>query len=218
MNEHDEMPRVARFWNRVAGEFDSIYTGKKSPLGRMLDRWLRKDMYQRFAWVMEKAGDASGLTVCDVGCGSGRFVNELARRGATVTGIDVAPEMLKLARRLTTEQGTADRCRFIETDVLEWTPDQVFDMVIAIGFWDYIADPRSRLRVIRSMTGSRFLSAWPRYWTWRTPVRKVRLGLQGCPVYFYRRPQIERYFRETGFEPVSWQTFGKLYCVEARPV
>ena len=83
----DTMPQVAEFWNNVASEFDAIYTGNKSPVGRALDKWLRKDMYQRFDWVMESCGDAKATHICAVGCGSGRFSNELARRGATVTGV-----------------------------------------------------------------------------------------------------------------------------------
>jgi ubiquinone/menaquinone biosynthesis C-methylase UbiE len=39
--------------------------------------------------------------VVDVGCGPGAAVREAARRGAEATGIDPAPVMLKLARRLT---------------------------------------------------------------------------------------------------------------------
>ena len=47
------MPQVARFWNDIASDFDAIYTGNnKSGFSRTLDRIFRKDIYQRFDWVM----------------------------------------------------------------------------------------------------------------------------------------------------------------------
>jgi predicted RNA methylase len=214
------MPQVARFWNDIASEFDAIYTGNnKSGLSRMLDRVFRKDIYQRFDWVMAKSGDVRGKTICDIGCGSGRFVTEFAKRGAQhVTGVDVAPDMLKLARQLVAQDGTADRCDFAEGDVLNWKTDQKFDLTIAIGFWDYIMEPPERLRIIRSFTNQQFLSAWPRFWTWRMPVRKVRLQyIRGCPVYFFRKAQVYKMLEDAGFEVVSCETIGKLHCVDARP-
>jgi 2-polyprenyl-3-methyl-5-hydroxy-6-metoxy-1,4-benzoquinol methylase len=214
----DTMPQVARFWNDIAVEFDSIYTGNKTPVGRALDKWLRRDMYQRFDWVMETCGDVQGKQICDVGCGSGRFATELARRGASVTGIDVAPEMLRLARSLAITEGVSDSCEFVHSDVLDWTAPRAYDTTIAIGFWDYIMDPRERLRRIRSFTSGTFLSAWPRMWTWRMPIRKVRLQVRGCPVYFFRQPQVYSLLRETGFEVRSCKTIGKLFCVDARPI
>jgi ubiquinone/menaquinone biosynthesis C-methylase UbiE len=58
-----------------------------------------------------RAGDADlaerltstqpGDRVVDVGCGPGTGVRHAARLGATVTGVDPAPVMLRLARRLT---------------------------------------------------------------------------------------------------------------------
>lgn len=212
------MPQVARFWNSIAYDFDAIYTGQKSPLARLADRILRKDMYQRFDWVMDKSGDVRNAKICDIGCGSGRFVAEFAHHGAAhITGIDVAPQMLELARGLVNRQGVSSVCDFVHTDVLYWRTKEVYDITVAIGFWDYIADVPSRLKVIRSITGSKFLSAWPRFWTWRMPIRKLRLGLKGCPVYFFRRPQVEKLMRDAGFEIVSFETVGKLFCVEARP-
>jgi ubiquinone/menaquinone biosynthesis C-methylase UbiE len=216
----DNMPQVARFWNDIAEEFDSIYTGRKGRVGRLLDRWLRKDIYQRFDWVMERSGDVKGLHICDIGCGSGRFVTEFAKRGAThVTGVDVAPEMIRLARDLLARDGRANQCDFIVSDVLNWKTSQTYDVTIAIGFWDYIQDPPERLRLIRKLTKEKFLSAWPRFWTWRMPVRKVRLQyILGCPVYFFRRKQIVAMLREAGFEVVRCDAVGKLFCVEARPI
>ena len=57
----------------IAQDFDAIYTGQgKSGFSRTLDRVFRKDIYQRFDWVMEKTGDVRGKSICDIGCGSGR--------------------------------------------------------------------------------------------------------------------------------------------------
>ena len=214
------MPQIARFWNDIAGQFDSIYTGKKSAVGRTLDHIFRKDIYQRYDWVMERSGNVKGKTICDIGCGSGRFVTEFAKRGAQhITGVDVAPEMLKLATNLVTEDGVADRCDFVHADVLNWKTDQKYDTTIAIGFWDYIIEPPQRLRNIRALTKGQFLSAWPRFWTWRMPVRKVRLHyILGCPVYFYRKPQVYKLIEDAGFRVERCDVVGKLFCVDARPV
>lgn len=214
----DEMPRVTRFWNSVARDFDAIYSGEKSPLARALDRWLRRDMYQRFEWVMEKAGDVRHARICDIGCGSGRFVSALARKGAAhVTGIDVAPQMIRVAREVVEGDGVAEACSFVHADVLDWRIDEPFDLTVAVGLWDYIADPGPRLRRIRELTRGRFLSTWPRRWTWRMPLRKVRLGLLGCPVHFFSRADVQRHLEAAGFRVESVDVLGKLFCVVARP-
>jgi ubiquinone/menaquinone biosynthesis C-methylase UbiE len=214
----DNMPQVARYWNDIAHDFDAFYTGQKGAVARALDHVLRKDFYDRFDWVMEKAGDIRGKTVCDIGCGPGRYVTAFAQRGvAHVTGVDVAPEMLKMARDLVRADGVAERCSFVQADVLNWETDEQFDLTIAIGVWDYIGEPLSRLRVIRRMTRDRFLSVWPRLWTWRTPIRKARLTAAGCPVYFYRRGEVTRLLEEAGFRPGPLQVVGKQYRVEAHP-
>lgn len=217
--KHDNISQVAQYWNQIAHDFDAIYTGKKSPIGQVLDKWLRSDMYKRFDWVIQQAGDVQGATICDIGCGSGRFVSALAKKGAAqVTGIDVAPEMLKLAHELVAQDGVQNICELVRADVLDWNTKEQFDLTLAIGVWDYIADPIPRLRVIRSLTRRKFLSTWPCFWTWRMPIRKLRLSLLGCPVYFYRRPQILRSLEEAGFRIHSCQVVGKLFCIEAHPV
>ena len=214
---HDDA--VARFWNNQADAFDTIYSGRKAWLAHQLDVWLRADMYQRFDWAVSRGSAlASRGSACDIGCGSGRFVEALARRGVSrVVGIDVAPDMIALAERLVVEQGVASACEFRTNDVLAETGDERFDVTLAIGLWDYIDDPGPRLQVIRRMTRTSFLSTWPRLWTWRVLQRKARLAMRGCPVYFYRRPQVRRLLESAGFVVTDMRVMGKLYAVEARP-
>ena len=214
----DESRQIAQYWDAIAPEFDAIYTGKKNFVSRGLDRLLRKDMYQRFEWVMRKADELRPATVCDIGCGSGRFVSSLAKRGAQVTGVDFAPQMLTLARQLTESEGVASRCKFELSDVLDWKTNETFDMVIAIGFWDYVADPLPRLQVIRKLTNHTFLSAWPRAGTMRMKIRQVRLKRAGCPVYFFERQQVENLLQKAGFRVQSCEILGQLYCFEAKSV
>jgi SAM-dependent methyltransferase len=54
-----------------------------------------------------------GKTLLDVGCGDGLNTVILARLGARVTGLDISPAALELARRRAEINGVADRTNFI---------------------------------------------------------------------------------------------------------
>jgi 2-polyprenyl-3-methyl-5-hydroxy-6-metoxy-1,4-benzoquinol methylase len=48
--------------------------------------------------LWEFAGDVSGLSVLDAGCGTGYLSRKLRERGARVTGVDFAERMVETAR------------------------------------------------------------------------------------------------------------------------
>jgi SAM-dependent methyltransferase len=65
----------------------------------------------------EARRDAPYGKALDLGCGSGIWSVELARRGWEVTGIDIIPKAVKRARERSRESGV--ETRFIEADVAD---------------------------------------------------------------------------------------------------
>jgi ubiquinone/menaquinone biosynthesis C-methylase UbiE len=61
----------------------------------------------------------AGGRVLDIGCGTGALALRAARRGATVKGIDVNPEMLEIAAGKARGEGLAERVELAETGVAE---------------------------------------------------------------------------------------------------
>ncbi len=49
--------------------------------------------------LLALVGEVEGEAICDLACGQGWVARELARRGAQVTGLDLAPNLLALAQR-----------------------------------------------------------------------------------------------------------------------
>src|SRR5687767_4858435 len=71
----------------------------------------------RLDYVEARTGLA-GRQVLDVGCGGGLLAEGMARRGARVLGIDLAPEALAVARLHALETGVAVEYRQIAVETL----------------------------------------------------------------------------------------------------
>jgi len=83
-------------------------------------------------------GEVDGLSVADVGCGTGRHAVRLAAAGARVTALDFSPRMLEIAR---TKAG-AERVRFDLHDVTTRLPldDGAADRVLCCLMLEHVAD------------------------------------------------------------------------------
>jgi 2-polyprenyl-3-methyl-5-hydroxy-6-metoxy-1,4-benzoquinol methylase len=209
-----DLAKQKKYWDREVTELDSIYSHGKSKISNWVDATFRWDMYARFEYTMEHAQPIEGRSLLDVGCGTGRYALEFARRGAQVTGIDIAANMVQVCEARAREQGLAARCQFIVSDLLAFESSP-FDVCIGIGLFDYIRDPLPVLCKMRAVTRDRVIVSLPRFWTWRAPVRRVRLALRGCPVFFYTKERIDRLIRQAGFQRYELEQVGQLYCVTA---
>jgi 2-polyprenyl-3-methyl-5-hydroxy-6-metoxy-1,4-benzoquinol methylase len=204
------------FWNSEADAFERIYSHEKSNLSTMLDQIFRKDMYERFVFTIRNCEPITDRTFLDVGCGNGLYSLELAKKGAAkVVGIDISPVMIERCVKSAEKEGLNDRVKFVQTDLLEYTSDAKFDISYGIGLFDYISNPLPVLMKMREISTDKAIMAFPRMWTWRAPVRKVRLTIKGCPVFFYSRSKIDQLMKRAGF--ASWEVHrvGKLHCVVA---
>jgi len=85
---------------------------------------------RRVAELLPRVLERFGLKpkrVLDLACGEGTFAVELAKRGYQVTGVDLSPEMLSLAREKAKEAGV--EVRFVEQDMRDLKLDERFDLV-----------------------------------------------------------------------------------------
>lgn len=213
MSLSESQSNVLAHFNATAAKFDAIYA---SP--HVLDRVFRGDMYERFQRTIEACHPVDGKTVLDIGCGSGQYVVALAQRGAReVVGVDGAENMLRLAAKRAASSGVGDRCRFVCGDFLSQRFDHPFDNVIAVGLFDYVSDPMPFLACARRLTRTTFVATFPRLLTWRAPIRKARLTLSGCPVFFYTRRRVIELLQQAGLTIDRLDRCGKLYWVAARP-
>jgi 2-polyprenyl-3-methyl-5-hydroxy-6-metoxy-1,4-benzoquinol methylase len=95
---------------------------------------------------------SEGTRVLDVGCGVGRWSRRLARRGATVTGIDLSPTMIAQARQRAAADGVNDRCRFETQDLRDLDAGDAFDLVLGVTVLQHILDPQALREALRRMT------------------------------------------------------------------
>jgi 2-polyprenyl-3-methyl-5-hydroxy-6-metoxy-1,4-benzoquinol methylase len=195
--------RTQRYFDHHAARFDSIYH-EGQPLQRALNRTLRKAIYERFAITFEQSEPIAGKTVLDIGCGSGRYAVEFAKRGAArVVGVDYAPGMLALAREYAAASGAASRCEFVQGDFTTQVINQRFDLAIAIGVFDYQGKPVEFMRKMVEHCSGRIIATFPGRSLIRMPLRKFRYWLGNCPVLFYREQEVRDIGTQAGLRRVN---------------
>jgi 2-polyprenyl-6-hydroxyphenyl methylase/3-demethylubiquinone-9 3-methyltransferase len=95
----------------------------------------------RLDWIDERA-TLRGKTVLDVGCGGGILAESMARRGAQVTGIDLAAKPLGVARLHALEAGVENlQYREVATETLATEQPASFDVVTCMEMLEHVPDP-----------------------------------------------------------------------------
>ena len=124
------------------------------PVAQGYDRWSEVyDAGGNALLVLEEPvvddllGELAGVTLLDVGCGTGRHSIRLARRGAAVTGVDLSSGMLAKARA---KQG-ADAVRWLQHDMATTLPfdSGAFQRVVCALALEHVPDLLAAFREMR---------------------------------------------------------------------
>lgn len=195
-----ESQRVRSRFRTKAQQFDDLYEDE-----RALVRLLRPGLFRRRQLAVETVQALPAPTVLDVGCGSGRIGEFVLEAGASrYVGIDFSEPMIDLARERLAR--FADRTELEVADFLQAPLDDRFDVVLALGLFDYLPEPETFVHRMAAACreGGCVVGSFPT-WSWlKGPVRKVRYEWIGdCPIFNYSRPQLERLFGEGGFGRVE---------------
>ncbi|MGH2724862.1 MAG: SAM-dependent methyltransferase [Actinomycetota bacterium] len=189
--------RVGRYWDSRARQFDRIYRDTPLP-ERILNRLFRRAIFERSKVLIREVQRLGAPTLLDVGCGSG--VNSLAALeagAAFARGVDMAPAMVKLSLQRAAEAGLSERCRFEQADFTGWSTDETFDIVAALGVFDYVAQAEAFFSKLASVGRSSVVASFPGR-GYRGRIRKVRYAVRRFPLFLYDEGQVRSWARRAG--------------------
>jgi 2-polyprenyl-6-hydroxyphenyl methylase/3-demethylubiquinone-9 3-methyltransferase len=149
--ETAKFDRLAARWWDPDGESRPLHDLNPVRLGYIADRVALK-----------------GARALDVGCGGGLLSEALARAGAQVTAIDLAPAVLEVARLHLFESNLAVDYREISVETLSAEMPASFDVVTCMEMLEHVPDPGSVIHACAALLkpgGKLFLSTLN-----RTPV------------------------------------------------
>ncbi len=125
---------------------------KKTDIAAFFDNcapWWDADMIRNediITTILDNGGICKGVHVLDVACGTGvLFPDYLARGAASVTGIDISPEMAKIAASKFPE------VQVICGDVEEVAFDRQFDCIMVYNAFPHFPDPVHLVEVLANL-------------------------------------------------------------------
>ena len=177
----------------------------ESPAGKL--RWARRVK-------MLSQHLRPGMSVLELGCGTGYFTRELARSGAQIVAIDVSPELLEIAR----VNCSVPNVRYEIQNAYDLSyPDAVFDTVVGSSVLHHLeieAALREIYRVLKP--GGRIFFTEPNMLNPQIAIQKNvpwvkrKLGDSPDETAFFRWP-LRRLLEVTGYREVRIDPFDFLH-------
>jgi ubiquinone/menaquinone biosynthesis C-methylase UbiE len=195
----------AKTW--LAGVFDRAAPSYDRPAGRYHEYFGGR--------LVDLTGVGSGAAVLDVACGRGAALVPAARRvGATgrVVGVDLSPEMVRLARDAVADAGVAAEVRVMDAEHLEF-PGSTFTVVLCAFGLFFLPDAERAVAEIRRVLvpgGVVGVSTWgqkDRRWAWENDVfADIDVPRRAIVQPFDTIELVEELLAGSGFEDVAVHT------------
>lgn len=99
----------------------------------------------RLRYIMQKT-PLAGLHVLDVGCGGGILSESMAKEGAKVTGIDLNPKLIEIAKLHQLETGSQVEYLTIDTQTLALKAPHAYDVVTCLEVLEHVPDPKTLVK------------------------------------------------------------------------
>ncbi len=104
----------------------------------------------RLEWINARV-PLAGKTVVDIGCGGGILAESIAKKGATVTGIDLSEKALKVADLHSLESGVAVRYELIAAEELAAREAGKYDVVTCMEMLEHVPDPAAIVKACATL-------------------------------------------------------------------
>lgn len=156
----------------------------------------------------------SGLSVLELGCGTGYFTRELARSGANIVAVDVSPELLEIAAA----NCPAENVRYeLQNACALSYPGAVFDSVVGSSVLHHLEIKEALLEIYRVLKpGGTIYFTEPNMLNPQIAIQKNvpwvkrKLGDSPDETAFFRW-SLRRLLKETGFRNVRIDPFDFLH-------
>jgi len=175
---------------------------------------------------IDKLSGLNGKQVLDVGCGGGILSESMARRGASVTGIDLGDKPLQVAKLHALESKVNVEYLKISAEEMAAAHPQTYDVVTCMEMLEHVPDPASTIKACAQLVkpgGSVFFSTInrnPKSYLFAIIGAEYLLNLlpKGTHDYaqFIRPSELESWTRRAGLKMqelcgMSYNPFSKQY-------
>jgi ubiquinone/menaquinone biosynthesis C-methylase UbiE len=129
------------YWDARAARFGHVGAGLPAICSYGMPSLYNQAIHAcQYRALAEHLHEHRGRSVLDVGCGVGRWSLRLAKGGSLVTGVDLSPMMIDLARKSAAlEQLPVE---FLVADVAELALGKSFDAIFSVTMLQHVMDDR----------------------------------------------------------------------------